>query len=268
MGAPQADCRVEVRAHDGRPVPAGHRGEIWVAAPAIALSYWPPGARAGFVTDSAGYLWFRTGDLARRDAAGTLHLEGRLDRQVTVYGMRVELDEIETVARAHPAVSQAIAVLEHEYDADRIQLWAESDSPDLAALDIRRHLAKVLPSAAVPDRIDVVDRLGWTTRMKLTRPPGDAIRSAQPPSATRVTPDWTMERLLRFARKRAEEVLGGRLDDDKNFFDAGFDSLALFRYATVLGDALGQPVGPLTLFRYPNLRALGQHLYKLMTSAG
>lgn len=255
-GLPQPGCRVKVCAPDGREVPVGHRGEVWVAAPAVALGYWPPNARPGFVTDSDGHRWFRTGDLARRDAAGALHLEGRLDRQVTVHGVRVELDEIESVARAHPAVTQAFAQLERQNGAESIELWTATGQAGPTVEDIRRHLASVLPKAAVPVRINVVDHLGWTSRMKVSRP------------TERATPNWTMENLTNFVRQHAEKLLDKQIDDHENFFDAGFDSVALLRYATMLSDELGQPLPPLTLFRYPNLRALVRHLHELMISSG
>jgi acyl-coenzyme A synthetase/AMP-(fatty) acid ligase len=47
--------------------------------------------------------------LARRDAAGRLHLAGRRDRQELVNGYRVTLEEIEAVARGCAGVTDAVA---------------------------------------------------------------------------------------------------------------------------------------------------------------
>ena len=134
IGAPLPGCRVEVRTADGGLAATGQRGEIWVASPAIALGYWPPGARPGFVTDDAGRAWFRTGDLARRDQAGLLHFDGRLDRQVSVHGARVELDEIEAVARAQPGVAEAHVAFAREDGADRVRPVGAAGRPAAAHL--------------------------------------------------------------------------------------------------------------------------------------
>jgi acyl-CoA synthetase (AMP-forming)/AMP-acid ligase II len=59
--------------------------------------------------------WFFTGDLARRDAAGYLSIEGRTDDMITSGGENVYPAEIETVLRDHPAIED-IAVLGVDHD--------------------------------------------------------------------------------------------------------------------------------------------------------
>lgn len=258
IGTPLPGCRVEVRAAGGGLAATGRRGEIWVASPAIALGYWPPGARSGFVTDDAGLPWFRTGDLARRDHDGLLHFEGRLDRQVSVHGARVELDEIEAVARAQPGVAEAHVAFAREDGADRVDLWVQPDGPPITSQQVRAYLADRLPSPAVPARIMVVDQLGWTARMKPAPPASSGAAGAG---------GWTVDALATLARDHAEHLVGRPVGDEDNFFDAGFSSLSLFQLASALGEDLGQPVPPLTLFRYPNLAELSRHLHRL-TSPG
>jgi acyl-CoA synthetase (AMP-forming)/AMP-acid ligase II len=269
LGAALPGCRVEVRGPGGAITPTGLRGEIWVAEPAIALGYWPPAARTGFCTDDAGLSWFRTGDLARRDAAGALHFQGRLDRQVSVYDTRVELDEIEAVARTHPGVLDAHAAPVRDHDADHVQLWVRGAAGKPTAEQVRAHLATRIPGQAVPFRIAVVDQLGWTTRMKPAPPPEDAPglpgvhgNQAMP---SRVSAR-TVGALADLARGCAEQLVGRRIGDEENFFDAGFNSLLLLQFAAVLEEELELPVVPLALFRYPNLAALGPHLHSLTTT--
>lgn len=54
--------------------------------------------------------WLRVRDRAEIDACGRLHLRGRADDLVVVGGLKVDLGEIEQALRAHPAVSEAVAV--------------------------------------------------------------------------------------------------------------------------------------------------------------
>ena len=51
---------------------------------------------------------YRTGDLARWLPDGELEFLGRIDHQVKVRGMRVELGEIETALREHPMIRDAV----------------------------------------------------------------------------------------------------------------------------------------------------------------
>jgi mycobactin phenyloxazoline synthetase len=57
----------------------------------------------------AGRVWYRTGDLAVRDAEGDLHFLGREDFQVKVMGYRIELGEIECALLAASGAAFALA---------------------------------------------------------------------------------------------------------------------------------------------------------------
>ncbi|MGB5913221.1 MAG: hypothetical protein WBG63_00040, partial [Phormidesmis sp.] len=52
--------------------------------------------------------FYKTGDLGRYRADGTLEWLGRSDRQVKIRGHRIELGEIEEALRSHPSVQEAV----------------------------------------------------------------------------------------------------------------------------------------------------------------
>jgi SAM-dependent methyltransferase/acyl carrier protein len=58
----------------------------------------------------SGARLYRTGDRARFLPDGTLEYLGRLDNQVKIRGVRIELSEIEATLRAHPAIREAAVV--------------------------------------------------------------------------------------------------------------------------------------------------------------
>jgi amino acid adenylation domain-containing protein len=62
--------------------------------------------------DDGGRL-YRTGDAVRQLPTGVLQYLGRVDRQVKIAGVRMELGEIEAVLQRHPSVG-AVAVIVHE----------------------------------------------------------------------------------------------------------------------------------------------------------
>lgn len=115
---------------------------------------------------------YLTGDVVRRDEGGLLHFVGRHDRQVKVAGVRVELDEVEILASEIVAVTQAAAVtIGEEAATRRIALYlgvGDSDAESVRS-DVRNHLTRNLPSAAVPGQIEVRPALPLTSSGKIDR---------------------------------------------------------------------------------------------------
>jgi amino acid adenylation domain-containing protein len=113
---------------------------------------------------------YRTGDLARYRDDGALEYLGRTDGQIKLRGHRVELGGIEAVAEAHPAVSEAVAVL---CDADRpqsthIALFVVATGA-LGAREVRQWLAERLPAGSRPGRVTVAPSLPRTSSGKVDR---------------------------------------------------------------------------------------------------
>ncbi len=87
-------------------------GELQVSGPVLARGYadLPELTAARFIRD-AGATWFRTGDRAHQLADGRYVLAGRLDDQVKIHGVRVELGEVEAALLAEPGVVAACAAV-------------------------------------------------------------------------------------------------------------------------------------------------------------
>ncbi|WP_189974543.1 AMP-binding protein, partial [Streptomyces avidinii] len=103
--------------------------------------------------------WFRTGDLVRRDDAGTLHLTGRTDFQVKVRGVAVNTAEIERVLQEHPDVLEAgVAALPDPIAGKRLVAAVQrAPGSTLTGLQLRTHCARHLPRAAVPHQLAVTE---------------------------------------------------------------------------------------------------------------
>jgi len=99
IGIPIPDLGMYLLGSNGRPVPGGMVGEIYVSGAGLGRGYLnrPELTAARFMAApfAAGLRLYRTGDLARRLANGEFEYLGRADQQVKVRGFRVELGEIE-----------------------------------------------------------------------------------------------------------------------------------------------------------------------------
>ncbi|MFF3847855.1 AMP-binding protein [Streptomyces sp. NPDC002328] len=157
-------------------------GELFVRTPFQTRGYLggAPGAPA-FVQHPAhddGRRYFRSGDLVRRRADGSLVLEGRTDFQVKVRGVRVNAQEVEHVLLGHGEVAEAAVLALPDPVAGRLlhALVRRAPGSKLTSLTLRGHLARRLPRAAVPFDLRIVDApLPRTSTGKVDR---DRVASA------------------------------------------------------------------------------------------
>ncbi|GAB3845628.1 hypothetical protein GCM10029963_24190 [Micromonospora andamanensis] len=159
VGAPiaNADLYLLVREATGqwRAAEPQEAGELFVGGPAVGLGYAndEENTAAAFYRDPfdpsspTGRL-YRTGDAASFDGTVVRYL-GRLDRQVKVAGVRMELDEIEAVLRRHDAIAAcAVTLIDSGGRAGLAAHYVAARPVD--AEELRSYLAAALPEAMVP----------------------------------------------------------------------------------------------------------------------
>lgn len=108
-GKPFADSVLAIRDQDGKPVPDGESGEVWVRGSLSMAGYWqqPELTRS---TMQAG--WVRTGDIAYKDADGYVYLVDRMSDMIIATGAAVNVyaKPIEDMLASHPLVRSAAVI--------------------------------------------------------------------------------------------------------------------------------------------------------------
>jgi amino acid adenylation domain-containing protein len=258
-GRPMANQRAYILDPNLQPVPVGVPGELHLAGVGLARGYvnQPELTAERFVEhtfdDGPRERLYKTGDLARYRADGVIELLGRMDFQVKIQGLRVELGEVESLLRCHEVVEDAVVVA--RCDGGRTSLAAfYVPRPDrkTTAAQLRQWLARDLPDYMVPSAFVQLERLPTT-------PNGKVDRSA--------LSGWKINRVSEGEGPHDEfdervaaawrEVLGlEKISIDDSFFDLGGDSFAAIRAALAIGGSL--PV--VEVFKNPTIRALAAHL--------
>ncbi|MDH6280518.1 non-ribosomal peptide synthetase [Prescottella agglutinans] len=234
-----------------RIVPRGVVGELYVGGPSLARGYGdsPGSTAARFVASVFGPgRMYRTGDLVRRRPDGQLEFVGRIDNQVQVRGVRIELGDIETVLAGHPEVGVAAAIL----SGDRIAAFVTGTGVDRETLG--RWAVERLPRQMVPDRIVVLEALPLTAGGKIDRsalssievtPEGDALGRPVHGQLETLVAD-TVARLL-----DTREVSASA-----DFFALGGDSLAASQLAARVSTATGRGISVKDVFEHRTVARL------------
>jgi acyl-CoA synthetase (AMP-forming)/AMP-acid ligase II len=99
---PCADARVVDG--EGRDLPTGRPGELWLRGPMITAGYYrDPEATAAAITDG----WLHTGDVARIDDEGYVFLLDRQKDMIMRGGFKIYSVELEYLLVSHPDVAEA-----------------------------------------------------------------------------------------------------------------------------------------------------------------
>jgi amino acid adenylation domain-containing protein len=261
IGRPIANTRVYVLDATLRPVPRGVPGELYIGGAGLARGYLhrPELTAERFLPNpfEAGSRLYRTGDRARFRADGEIEYLGRVDHQVKVRGVRVELAEVEAALRREASVRDAVVVAQSGPGGSQLVAYVVARSGELRVFELRRALRDRLPEPMVPAAIVVLEALPLTPSGKVDRlslPAPDPVSAEMPFAA----PNGPVEEVLAGIW---DEVLGRRgVGAHDSFFDLGGHSLLATQLVVRMRDLLGVEVPLARVFEHPTVAGLGQFL--------
>ncbi len=108
IGLPLPDTAMCIRDEDGKDLPVGEVGEIYIHGPQVMSGYWQQEHETVNVLGQDGY--FRTGDIGLMDEAGYFKIVDRKKDMILVAGFNVYPNEIEDVVASIPGVIECAVV--------------------------------------------------------------------------------------------------------------------------------------------------------------
>ena len=121
VGHPLENYVTDVRDIDGKLLPQGVMGELYIGGTGVGKGYYnmPDKTEEVFLTIN-GIPYYRSGDYAIEKHNGEIDIQGRIDNQIKLRGLRIEIGEIESSINSYPSVKQAVVVIKEINNNDHL----------------------------------------------------------------------------------------------------------------------------------------------------
>jgi len=296
IGIPAANVQIYLLDRKLRPLPHGVEGEIYISGDGIARGYmnqpqltaekfdpgfWDYQADQDKKEKAEGShhssliihhsALYRTGDLGRRLADGTIEFTGRIDQQVKIRGYRIELAEIESQLIKHPQIKEVTVadIIGKTGDKSLCAYFVPSGAPIPGKLELKRFLSQALPDHMIPAFFVPLDRIPLTAN-------GKVDRRALPEPGINIGTEYEEGREYTYTYSAPRNQLEKKLVEiwhdvlgihssvsigiDDNFFELGGHSLKATILISILHKELNVKVPLEQVFKRQSIRGLSKYI--------
>ncbi|HLX54059.1 MAG TPA: amino acid adenylation domain-containing protein, partial [Aquella sp.] len=272
IGRPLINQSIYVLDNNLNLMPKGSVGEIYIGGAGLARGYLnQPILTADKFIESPFYkhkgycnkgkLLYKTGDLAKFLADGSLEYIGRNDYQVKIRGHRIELGEIESLLCSYPGIKQCIVTLITLENNKQYLVAYYSAEVKILDEKITAYLGKFLPDFMLPNKLFYVTHFPLTSNGKIDRG-----------RLPRFDPDLLTDKNYIVARNKFEtdlskifaDILGmdaNQISIHDDFFKLGGTSIAAIKLGNKIKYSLGIDIEVSNIFKY-------RTIYQLATNIG
>lgn len=263
IGSPMRNIGILIVNSCNQLQPVGVIGELCIGGAGLARGYINNEklSREKFTDHplKTGSKLYRTGDLARWNEDGQIEYLGRIDHQVKIRGIRIELSEIETTILQHEEIQECVVnAISDSHGNKRLAAYLVLSRE--ISMDWSEYLRGRLPEYMIPHFFITLESLpinasGKIDRKALPQPKANVMKDSE----NYVEPANEAERVLAAVW---EELLGvtcvGRTDD---FFKLGGDSIAIIQMISRLRKR-GYQLEPKAVYLNKTLALLGRKITK------
>ncbi len=272
IGRPIANTEIYILDANLNPVPVGIPGELHIGGVGLARGYLNRDdltiekfIKNPFSKERTERL-YKTGDIARFLDDGNIEYLGRVDHQVKIRGMRVELGEIEAALKEVAAVRSAIVTMRHDQVGDqRLVAYVIASENETSARELKLHLERKLPAYMIPSAFVLMDSFPHTVAGKidlLSLPIRDVDASCEQEF---VAPRNVLEQKLVDIWEKTLKIHPISVKD--SFFDLGGHSLLAVSLFSEIAAVTGKQLPLATLFDAPTVEGIASILQQESSGA-
>lgn len=237
----------------GRPLPnttfvLQNTGEVWIKTAYRSLGYL---SHTPFI-EHAGEATFPTGDLGHQHA-DLLFLNGRIDDQVKVNGIRIHLNDIQALCLTYLDITEAAIV---QTDNGKLIGFYVGCASAQALLG---YLQQNLPATIVVQQMQAIETLPKTPSGKVNRQQLLAWANALPNTSVNTSDAMQNEPPLASIWRQISPY-EGRITPESNVFALGGDSLDMVSFAIALSEFSGKTIDYWDIYHAPTFGELANCL--------
>ncbi|MCU7501408.1 MAG: AMP-binding protein, partial [Ignavibacteria bacterium] len=271
IGRPFSNMTLYVLDRNLEPLAPGLTGELYVGGKGLARGYLkrPDVTAEKFIPDPfskiPGQRLYKTGDMARFLPDGNVEFLGRMDNQIKLRGLRVELGEIETAVSEFDSVRDSVVIAREDTPGDKkiVAYIVTRDGNPIPAPELKHFLADRLPEYMIPSAFVTLEKLPVTPNGKVDR------RALPAPDVNEIMKE--MESNYVAPRSVAEGVIASiwsgvlkvpKIGINDNFFELGGHSLLATQVISRIRTAFNIEIPLRSIFENPTVARMGQIVEK------
>jgi amino acid adenylation domain-containing protein len=265
IGHPIAGALIHILDENRQKFPVGEKGELYIGGVAVAKGYlnMPELTSKKFIPDpfseADGAMMYQTGDIGSVDDRGLIWCYGRTDRQVKIWGNRIELQEIENTILMSGCAKDAVVVLSTTTTDDKtLKAYLVPVEQELDLNGLRTYLASKLPAFMLPALWTVVPQIPINANGKTDYGALDALSAAAVIEQVVVHPKNEAETTIAAIWKELLKLDVVSVED--NFFELGGFSMLAAQMICKVDAALQTDCAVTHAFIYPTIRELSDFI--------
>jgi amino acid adenylation domain-containing protein len=170
IGKPIDNTRIYIVGKDNNQVPVGEAGEIYIAGAGLAKCYLN---RTELTSERFplfnGERVYKTGDIGKYLDDGNILFLGRMDNQIKLRGLRIELEEIEFYLLKHQDVKEAVVLMKKDSMGNKYLCAYLVVKKPVASQSLKLFLSRFLPEYMVPSVITLLEEMPIKPNGKIDR---------------------------------------------------------------------------------------------------
>lgn len=256
IGKPIGNTQSYILDHNLKPLPIGVVGELYLGGENLALGYLnkPELTKQYFITNPFTYeKIYRSRDLARWLPDGTLEYVGRIDNQIKIRGIRIELEAIETQLLHNKNVEQAVVAHKKNAHLGDVLVAYVVIKKQIELHYLRNYLEKYLPHYMIPNFFVCLDTLPLTNNGKIDR---SVLPEPEIVKTNKKHPKTELEHKIEKIWSKIFRL--DHIEPHDNFFNLGGNSLLLSQLLLALRDELNFEVHFSVFLKYPTISGIAQ----------